>query len=139
MRDPSSIESFKAKTDKRSLWIIDKQQRLGTTKACVAVANKNAHFLALVAHEQSTSEPHNRTAAITEELTNAPYGFGWYGGSQTLFRRLISAAVRDQVPAVRAHCSVRVLALARAAKLSKRAGMKVDSLPRQLIESGAST
>lgn len=30
----------KNKTDQRSLWIVDKQQRLGTTKACVAVANK---------------------------------------------------------------------------------------------------
>jgi hypothetical protein len=37
-RDRWSIE--KARTDKRSLWIYDKQHRLGTSKACVAVANK---------------------------------------------------------------------------------------------------
>lgn len=32
------------KTDRRSLWIADKQRRLGTSKACVAVANKNARI-----------------------------------------------------------------------------------------------
>jgi hypothetical protein len=32
---------------------MDKQQRLGTTKACVAVANKNARIIwSLVAREQ---------------------------------------------------------------------------------------
>ena len=36
----SVVYRAKAKTDQRSLWIMDKQQRLGTTKACVAVANK---------------------------------------------------------------------------------------------------
>jgi transposase len=42
-----------AKTDKRSLWIVDKQQRLGTTKACVAVANKNARVIwSLIARDQ---------------------------------------------------------------------------------------
>jgi transposase len=33
------------KTDRRSLWIADKQRRLGTAKACVAVANKNARIV----------------------------------------------------------------------------------------------
>src|SRR5215467_8433139 len=33
------------KTDRRSLWIADKQRRLGTSKACVAVANKNARIV----------------------------------------------------------------------------------------------
>ena len=43
----------KAKTDKRSLWIADKQQRLGTTKACVAAANKNARVIwPLIARKQ---------------------------------------------------------------------------------------
>jgi transposase len=49
----SVVYRAKAKTDKRSLWIIDKQQRLGTTKACVAVANKNARIIwSLIAREQ---------------------------------------------------------------------------------------
>ena len=39
------------KTDRRSQWIADKQQRLGTSKACVAVANKNARIVwSLIAH-----------------------------------------------------------------------------------------
>jgi transposase len=39
------------KTDPRSLWIADKQRRLGTSKACVAVANKNARIVwSLIAH-----------------------------------------------------------------------------------------
>lgn len=43
----------KTKTDKRSIWIHDKQQRLGTSKACVAVANKNARVIwSLIAHDQ---------------------------------------------------------------------------------------
>jgi transposase len=33
------------KTDRRSCWINDKQQRLGTTRACVALANKNARIV----------------------------------------------------------------------------------------------
>ena len=38
------------KSDARSRWIVDKQRRLGTTKACVAVANKNARIVwALIA------------------------------------------------------------------------------------------
>jgi transposase len=49
----SVVYRAKAKTDKRSLWIADKQQRLGTTKACVAVANKNARVIwSLIAREQ---------------------------------------------------------------------------------------
>jgi transposase len=49
----SVVYRAKAKTDQRSLWIIDKQHRLGTTKACVAVANKNARIIwSLIAHEQ---------------------------------------------------------------------------------------
>lgn len=42
------------KTDRRSQWIVDKQRRLGTTKACVAVANKNARIIwALLAKNES--------------------------------------------------------------------------------------
>lgn len=49
----SVVYRAKSKTDKRSLWIINKQQRLGTTKACVAVANKNARIIwSLIAHQQ---------------------------------------------------------------------------------------
>ena len=45
------------KTDSRSRWIADKQRRLGTTKACVAVANKNARIIwALLAKD----EPYRR-------------------------------------------------------------------------------
>ncbi len=33
------------KKDVRSVWIVDKQRRLGTTRACVAVANKNARIV----------------------------------------------------------------------------------------------
>jgi len=41
------------KSDSRSRWITDKQQRLGTTKACVAVANKNARIVwALIARNE---------------------------------------------------------------------------------------
>jgi transposase len=47
------------KTDSRSRWIADKQRRLGTTKACVAVANKNARIIwALLAKD----EPYRRAA-----------------------------------------------------------------------------
>jgi transposase len=47
------------KTDSRSRWIADKQRRLGTTKACVAVANKNARVIwALLAKD----EPYRRAA-----------------------------------------------------------------------------
>lgn len=49
----SVVYRAKSKTDKRSLWINDKQQRLGTSKACVAVANKNARVIwSLIAHDQ---------------------------------------------------------------------------------------
>jgi len=41
------------KTDRRSQWIADKQRRLGTGKASVAVANKNARIIwALLAHDE---------------------------------------------------------------------------------------
>lgn len=47
------------KTDSRNRWIADKQRRLGTTKACVAVANKNARIIwALLAKD----EPYRRAA-----------------------------------------------------------------------------
>lgn len=39
------------KTDSRNRWIADKQRRLGTSKACVALANKNARIVwSLIAH-----------------------------------------------------------------------------------------
>jgi transposase len=42
------------KTDRRSLWIADKQRRLGTSRACVAVANKNARIVwSLIARGES--------------------------------------------------------------------------------------
>jgi transposase len=34
-----------AKSDPRSKWIAEKQRTLGTAKACVAVANKNARIM----------------------------------------------------------------------------------------------
>jgi transposase len=41
------------KTDRRNVWIADKQRRIGTTKACVAVANKNARIIwALLAKDE---------------------------------------------------------------------------------------
>ena len=41
------------KMDARNRWIADKQKKLGTTKACVAVANKNARIIwALLANEE---------------------------------------------------------------------------------------
>jgi hypothetical protein len=33
------------KPDRRNLWIAEKQRKLGTTKACVALANKNARII----------------------------------------------------------------------------------------------
>jgi len=49
----SVVYRAKNKVDKRSLWIVDKQQRLGTTKACVALANKNARIVwSLIVREQ---------------------------------------------------------------------------------------
>lgn len=48
-----------AKTDDRSRWITEKQRKLGTTKACVAVANKNARVIwALLAR----NEPYRHAA-----------------------------------------------------------------------------
>ncbi len=47
------------KDDPRSKWIAEKQKKLGTAKACVAVANKNARIIwALLAHD----EPYRRAA-----------------------------------------------------------------------------
>ena len=47
------------KTDSRSQWVAEKQRRLGTSKACVALANKNARIIwALLAHD----EPYRRAA-----------------------------------------------------------------------------
>ena len=47
------------KDDARSKWIAEKQKKLGTAKACVAVANKNARIIwALLAHD----EPYRRAA-----------------------------------------------------------------------------
>ena len=41
------------KTDTRNRWIAEKQKKLGTTKTCVAVANKNARIIwALLAKEE---------------------------------------------------------------------------------------
>jgi transposase len=49
----SVVSRASRKTDRRSLWIADKQRRLGTSKACVAVANKNARIVwSLIAHEE---------------------------------------------------------------------------------------
>jgi transposase len=49
-----------SKIDARSRWIADKQLRRGTTKACVAVANKNARIVwALLAKD----EPYRRAAS----------------------------------------------------------------------------
>lgn len=50
----SVVRHASRKTDRRSLWIADKQRRLGTTKACVAVANKNARIVwSLIAREET--------------------------------------------------------------------------------------
>ena len=49
----SVVYRAKAKTDCRSRWINDKQQRLGTARACIALANKNARILwSLIAKQQ---------------------------------------------------------------------------------------
>ena len=41
------------KADRRNLWIAEKQRKLGTTKACVALANKNARIIwALLSKEE---------------------------------------------------------------------------------------
>jgi len=50
----SVVYRASTKTDSRSRWIAEKQQKLGTTKACVAVANKNARIIwALLAKDES--------------------------------------------------------------------------------------
>jgi transposase len=50
----SVVSRASRKTDRRSLWIADKQRRLGTSKACVAVANKNARIVwSLIARGES--------------------------------------------------------------------------------------
>jgi transposase len=55
----SVVYRCSSKTDARSRWIADKQRRRGTTKACVAVANKNARSIwALLAKD----EPYRRAA-----------------------------------------------------------------------------
>jgi transposase len=41
----SVVYRARGKTDARSLWIASKQRTLGTTTACVAVANKNARIV----------------------------------------------------------------------------------------------
>lgn len=49
----SVVYRAKLKNDRRSCWINDKQQRLGTARACVAVANKNARIIwSLMAKQQ---------------------------------------------------------------------------------------
>src|SRR5882724_2061967 len=49
----SVVSRASRKTDRRSVWITDKQRRLGTSKACVAVANKNARIVwSLIAREE---------------------------------------------------------------------------------------
>jgi len=49
----SVVYRASAKTDSRSRWIAEKQRKLGTTKACVAVANKNARIIwALLARDE---------------------------------------------------------------------------------------
>lgn len=50
----SVVSRAKCKADRRSLWIADKQRRLGTSKACVAVANKNARIVwSLIARQET--------------------------------------------------------------------------------------
>jgi len=41
----SGVYRSAGKTDRRNVWIADKQRRIGTTKACVTVANKNARII----------------------------------------------------------------------------------------------
>lgn len=55
----SAVYRAKAKQDSRSRWITNKQEKLGTAKACVAVANKNARIIwALLARD----EPYHKAA-----------------------------------------------------------------------------
>ena len=39
------IHGARVKTDDGSLWIAEKRRKLGTTKTCAAVANKNARII----------------------------------------------------------------------------------------------
>ena len=56
----SVVFRAKAKNDPRSKWVAEKQMKLGTAKACVALANKNARVIwALLAKD----EPYRRAAA----------------------------------------------------------------------------
>lgn len=48
------VSRAKRKTDRRSLWIADKQRRLGTSKACMALANKNARIVWSLIARQDT-------------------------------------------------------------------------------------
>jgi len=60
-------------TDSRSRWIADKQRRLGTTKACVALANKNARIVwSLIAHQEVsfTKTPSARNPLIIQVVTS---------------------------------------------------------------------
>lgn len=41
----SVVSVAKNKTDKRNLWIAEKEKMRGANKACVAVANKNARII----------------------------------------------------------------------------------------------
>jgi len=55
----AAVTRASKKDDARSKWMTDKQRKLGTAKACVAVANKNARIIwALLAHD----EPYRRAA-----------------------------------------------------------------------------
>jgi transposase len=55
----SVVYRAEGKTDNRNRWIAEKKKKLGTTKACVAVANKNARIIwALLAKD----EPYRRAA-----------------------------------------------------------------------------
>lgn len=50
----SVVYHARHKTDSRNRWIADKQRRLGTSKACVALANKNARIVwSLIARGES--------------------------------------------------------------------------------------
>ena len=52
---PSSTAA--RKTDAVTVWIAEKQRKTGTTKACVAVANKNARIIwALLAEMSPTAQ-----------------------------------------------------------------------------------
>lgn len=55
----SAVYRAKSKQDGRSRWIVNKQEKLGTAKTCVAVANKNARIIwALLARD----EPYRKAA-----------------------------------------------------------------------------